>query len=130
MRSGLDAWLVLLLAGALALSLTPLLHEPWTAAAAAGLALAVLVLLAWPCSYNLAPDRLLIRSGLRRKAIPYARMRGARPSCNPLAAPACSLRRLRIDLDRGYVLISPVDRERFPAELQARIAAAQAQPRR
>ena len=32
MRSGLDAWLVLLLAGALALSLTPLLHEPWTAA--------------------------------------------------------------------------------------------------
>lgn len=127
MRSAVDAWLVAVLAAAAATALVPLARGGAPAEIAAGLVavgalLAAIVLLGWPCTYTLAEDRLLIRSGLLlRVEIPYARMRDAYPSCNPLSAPAWSLRRIRIDLDRGIALISPLDRERFLAELRQRI---------
>ena len=49
-------------------------------------------------------------------------MESVEASRNPLSAPALSLKRVKIQLDRGYLLLSPVRREAFIAEIQRRIA--------
>jgi hypothetical protein len=74
-----------------------------------------------PCRYTLLDDGLLIQSGLIKKKIEYRIMRDVTPSHNPLSAPALSLRRVKIKLDRGFALISPRHRDEFIIELKRRI---------
>ena len=74
-----------------------------------------------PCRYTLLDDGLLIQSGLIKKKVYYKSMIDVKPSCNPLSAPALSLRRVKIKLDRGFALISPKDRDKFIVELKRRI---------
>ena len=74
-----------------------------------------------PCRYTFLDDGLLIQSGLRKNKIPYRVMRDVSPSWNPLSAPALSLRRVKIKLDKGFALISPKHRDEFIVELKRRI---------
>jgi hypothetical protein len=55
--------------------------------------------------------------------VPLAKIRSVKPSWSLLAAPALSLRRVKITFDHGSCLISPRDREGFIADLEARLKA-------
>ena len=74
-----------------------------------------------PCRYTFLDDGLLIQSGLIKKKIDYRLMRDVTPSRNPLSAPALSLKRVKIKLERGFALISPKRRDDFIVELKRRI---------
>lgn len=75
------------------------------------------LLLTWPCRYTLTEDSLNIRCGLLFQTLPLHRIRGAELSSSWRSAMALSTRRVRIELDRGYRLVSPVDREAFISDL-------------
>jgi membrane protein YdbS with pleckstrin-like domain len=128
-RSKIDAWLVAIVAVAALLPLAVgvalallgqtkgvLLLSGW--GAVMGL---MIYVLSWPLRYTLRADHLHIQSGQLAWTIPYAAIRGAVPSRNPLSAPAWSLRRVRIDqADGSFILVSPADRESFIADLTSR----------
>lgn len=94
-------------------------HDAWVFFAAGALLLGTLAI-AWPVTYTLGDDQLVVRFGLARVRVPYATMTAITPSRNPLSAPAWSLDRLRIDHDGGFLLISPRERDAFVAALRAR----------
>jgi len=99
---------------------------PWSAlargafvllmAANCGLCLWVL----YGTSYTFSGDRLLVRSGPFRWAIPLAEIEEVRPSHNILSSPACSLDRLQVRYGKRRLLISPAAKEDFVRELRAR----------
>lgn len=122
-RSRIDIWLVAVLAGTFIISLISLVPT-------LGLALAVLLellvvmvlaLLLWPCEYRLEPERLSIRSGLLNWRLRYADILSADPSIDPTAAPALSLRRVKIRTTGRTFLVSPQDRDGFIAALMQRV---------
>lgn len=84
----------------------------------------ILLLVCYPCRYTLEADHLLIQSGALRMRVDYADITSVTPSRSPRAAPALSLERVRIDHGRRFMLVSPMQRERFIAELQARATGA------
>jgi hypothetical protein len=53
---------------------------------------------------------------------PIADILAVTPTTNPLSAPALSLNRLRVTSRSASVMISPADRARFVADLEARRA--------
>lgn len=72
--------------------------------------------------YELRGDRLVIRSGPFRWSRSLHAIREVRPTHNPLSSPALSLDRLAVRI-RGHklpVLVSPVRREEFLADVLAR----------
>ena len=74
-----------------------------------------------PSHYRVTPTHLQIRVGLMDFDLPLHRIRRVRPTWNPVASAAPSLRRLAIETDQGeMVLVSPVDREGFIAVLRQR----------
>jgi len=77
--------------------------------------------LAIPCRYILDEEGLLIQAGLMKEKIKYKSIRSAELSSNPLSAPALSLKRVKIILDSGFRLISPIDREEFIQEIKKKI---------
>ena len=79
------------------------------------------LLLTWPCRYTLTDDSLNIRCGLLFQTIPLHRIRGARLSSSWQSGYAMSLRRVRIELDNGSRLVSPVNREAFIEDLMAAV---------
>lgn len=87
--------------------------------------LIVLLLLTfcYPCRYTFNADHLLIQSGSLRMRIDYADVTSVTPSHSLWLAPALSLQRVRIDHDGRSMLVSPTQRDRFIAELTARVAA-------
>ena len=122
-RSRIDIWLVVVLAGAFILSLVSLVPTLGFALAVLLelLVVMVLALLLWPCEYRLEPDRLSIRSGLLNWRLRYADIISAEPSFDPTAAPALSLRRVKIRTTGRTFLVSPHDREGFIAALMQRV---------
>jgi len=87
-----------------------------------GLLMAVIfAALAIPCRYTLTDTLLIIRCGVLRERIELQNIRDAVPTSCPLSAPALSLKRVKIELDKGFRLISPCDRERFICELKQKI---------
>jgi membrane protein YdbS with pleckstrin-like domain len=119
--SRVDAWLVAVLALAVGLCVWQGLAMGSVLSLAIGAAtLAAVLALTVPCRYTLEADHLAVRCGLIRQRVPYARIRGVQASRNPLSAPALSLRRVKITLERGFVLVSPRERERFMVELRRR----------
>lgn len=83
--------------------------------------ISIMFLLSYPCSYTITNRSLVIRSGaFNEESIPLSQIRDATLSSNPLAAPALSLKRVKISLQSGYRLISPTNREQFIAELLSR----------
>lgn len=122
-RSRVDIWLVLVLFGALVLSLFSLVPT-------IGLVLSlllelvlvlVLVMLLWPCEYRLEPDRLSIRSGLLNWRLRYGEILSAELSYDLTAAPALSLKRVKIRTTGRTFLVSPSNREGFIAALMQRV---------
>lgn len=82
----------------------------------------ILLLLAYPVTYEITASTLEIRSGLLlHYRIPLSSIVRVSPTRNPLSSPAWSLDRLRIDyLKNGRkraIMISPVDKENFLREL-------------
>jgi hypothetical protein len=82
--------------------------------------------IAWPIAYELREADLEIRFGWVKVRVPYARILDVQPSRNPISSPAWSLDRLRIGYRKAngrqtFVLISPVDKERFLSELKGRL---------
>lgn len=71
-----------------------------------------------PCRYTLTGDSLNIRCGLMFRSIPLDKVVKIEPSSSWESAPALSLRRVKITLDRGYRIISPIDREAFIEDLK------------
>lgn len=122
-RSRVDIWLVVVLAGAFILSLFSLVPTLGMALAVLLelLVMMVLALLLWPCEYRLEPDRLTIRSGLLNWRLRYADIISAEPSFDPTAAPALSLRRVKIRTTGRTFLVSPHDRQGFITELMRRV---------
>ncbi|GIV59560.1 MAG: hypothetical protein KatS3mg043_0649 [Rhodothermaceae bacterium] len=127
--SKVDRWLIAVLVLSyglgMAACLAALASESGTGdrvlAAGALLVLLATLSLIVPCRYRLAADALLIRSGVIRYRVPYDAIVRVRPTRNPLASPALSLDRLRIDYRAGnrrrFVLISPRHRQSFLHEL-------------
>ncbi len=129
-RSKVDWWLFALVATGLALSAgggafvlftAQGTEQLWIGGFGVAVSLAV-VLITWPVRYEIAATELRVRSGVLRWSLPLAWFLEARPSSNPLSAPAWSLRRLRLDYRRpdgrrGFLLVSPRDREAFLREL-------------
>jgi hypothetical protein len=130
-NSKIDTWLVivmgLLLSSMLFRGLMSLRFGTAYALMVLGVfALIVLILLlfCYPCRYTLKTDHLLVQSGALRFRVDYADITGVTPSRSLWSAPALSLQRVRIDHGRRFMLVSPMQRERFIAELTARAAAA------
>jgi hypothetical protein len=71
-----------------------------------------------PCHYTLTDSFLLIGCGFLNEEIKYEKIKSASLSSNPLSAPALSLSRVKVDLENGFRLISPQNREAFIAELE------------
>ena len=85
----------------------------------------VVLVLTYPLYYEIREANLIVRCGvLVRKEIPLSSIVEARPTTDPLSAPAWSLDRVRIDYrkngGRGFVLISPDDKLEFIRELADR----------
>lgn len=121
--SRVDGWLVGVLVLALVFSLVSLVPTLGLLLAMLLelLILLVLALLLWPCEYRLEPDRLSIRSGLLNWRLRYAEILDAELSYDPTAAPALSLRRVKIRTTGRTFLVSPIDREGFITALMQRV---------
>ena len=86
---------------------------------------ALVLLLTHPLYYEITAAKLIVRCGVvMRKEILLSSIVAARPTRNPLSAPAWSLDRLQIDYKKeggiGSVLISPQDKPGFLRELAGR----------
>jgi hypothetical protein len=90
------------------------------------LALLLLVLLlvralAIPCQYRLLADHLLIECGMLVRRVNYRDITAVSAVRSFRPAPTLSSQRVQVDHAGGRVLISPIGRERFMAELQGRV---------
>lgn len=79
------------------------------------------LLLTRPCRYTLTTDTLNLRCGIFNETIPLSRIKSAELSSSWLSGPALSLKRVRIRLDKGSRLVSPLDREAFMNHLAAAV---------
>lgn len=128
-RSKIDAWLVAMLAGAMALALlvvavtlgearTPLVWWSLVPGASVGLGLPAWILLS--TRYTIDPPELRIRCGPFRWQIPIAEITALAPTRNPLSSPALSLDRIRISYSKGRsLMVSPQHTDRFVHELES-----------
>jgi hypothetical protein len=94
----------------------------WTLLLICTLTGGLVLLLTYPLYYEITASKLIVRCGVVvRKEIPLLWIVEARPTRNPLSAPAWSLDRLQIDYRRdggkSSLLISPEDKFRFLQEL-------------
>lgn len=92
--------------------------------------LALYVGVVWPVEYEVGGGELLIRYGFVRTRVPLEQITTVKPSRNPLASPALSLDRLRLDQrGGGFVLVSPADRGRFVVAILEGAPHAEVDPR-
>jgi hypothetical protein len=129
--SRIDAWLVILVGGSvgivLVLALASYSHSPSESLQSLGVLAATLLfsaLVGYPCQYTLTDAQLVIRSGLIRQRIAYRDITAIEPSRSPWAAPALSLRRVKVSFSGRFQLVSPRERERFIDDLRGRVIVA------
>ncbi|MFG0290929.1 MAG: PH domain-containing protein [Rhodopirellula sp. JB044] len=129
-QSAIDWWVAVLLGapivGAVAVAAYLIaLDRPGDASVmfltAAGI-LVVTAIFTVPCRYTLLTDTLSIRCGVVCYQVPYETIREVRKSATLRSGPALSLRRVVVKTDRREHILSPVDRDRFIEQLNARIA--------
>lgn len=123
--SKVDTWIAVMIAiGPLTvLALAIFLHVMvvWIAFAAVAL---IMLLLVWPCDYTLNDQQLIVRCGLIRFRIDYRDISNVQESRSMLSSPALSLDRIAITTNRYTMMVSPVKKEQFMAELNQHIASA------
>lgn len=125
-----DLWIVVAVAGSLVVLIGVTIqhmmvrgNDPatWIVGGVTVAYLLILALFAWPISYEVTPDSLVVCSGLTRWRVPLAAIQEVRPTRSPLSAPAWSLDRLRIDYRKNeklaFQLISPQDKQLFLQDL-------------
>lgn len=126
-KTRIDTWLLVVLLAAMGLALLAALEfivvadrsAWWIAPVAAVLGVGLPAWLLLGTKYRLDEKELRISSGPFRWRIPLATIQSTASSSNPIASPALSLKRIRIDYGDGRtVYISPHDREAFIAELE------------
>lgn len=126
-RSGVDAWLVAVLAVSAAASLVGAIvvlaagfAAAWVLAAFIALVGAGLPIWLWRSTcYTLQAGQLVVQSGPFKWRIPVKDITGVSATSSPLSSPALSLDRLRIDYGPGAsLMISPREKERFLRDLQ------------
>jgi hypothetical protein len=129
--SRIDTWLVVLVAGTIGIVLAQAVwaypRSPTESVFALGVLAATLLfsaLIGYPCNYTLTDEQLVIRSGLVRQRIAYRDITAIEPSRSPWAAPALSLRRVKVSFSGRFQLVSPRERERFIDDLRRRVIAA------
>ncbi len=128
--SAVDRWLILVMyAGPMLLTAVGFYciwqerFEEATACIAFSVGLVLLNLfLTRPCRYTLTSDSLNVRCGIINRKIGLEQIRGAELTASWKSAPALSLRRVRILLDKGDCLVSPTEREKFISDLLAAVA--------
>ncbi len=126
-KSKIDAWLAAALAGGVAVlfyiaGMTLMSGGPmvWLQGLIVAAALVLTLWVVFGTRYIVENDRLLIRSGPFKWTIALADIRAIKSTNNPVASPALSLKRLRIDYGKGQVvLISPRNRDAFVRELES-----------
>ncbi|WP_376695529.1 PH domain-containing protein [Wenzhouxiangella sp. EGI_FJ10305] len=125
-KSHIDTWLLAALLAAMGLALLAALEVIvvadrsawWIAPIAAVLGVGLPFWLLVDTKYRLDEKELRISSGPFRWRVLLSTIQSVEPSANPIASPALSLKRIRIDYGAGQtVYISPRDREAFIKEL-------------
>jgi len=81
----------------------------------------LMIIMTIPCKYTLTDDSLIVQCGWNEEIIKIHRIKSVLPSHNLLSAPALSLKRVKLVLDHGFALISPVDRNQFIRDIEQRI---------
>ncbi len=127
-RSKIDAWLIAVLALALALAMFGLYEtatvDPqqtaWLAALIAVFGVGLPVHLLLTTRYELDARQLEVRSGFFKWIVPLKDVSAITPTRNPLSSPALSLDRLRIDYGGKSIMISPQDKQAFLREFESR----------
>ncbi|MCO8121863.1 PH domain-containing protein [Stieleria sp. TO1_6] len=127
--SAVDWWVALLLmAGPLICAvLTGVLlqqgrpQDAWYCLLAGASTLVVTGLFTVPCRYTILPDSLTIRCGILFTRVPLNQIKSIEPSSSWISGPALSLRRVKISTASRFYLVSPIQRERFIAELETAV---------
>lgn len=126
-RSRIDTWVLVVMIAVMAATA----YSIWTTLAAGrpgakfsavvmgSLALLLPASLLLATHYTLEPGWLRVRSGPFAWRIPVSEITTITPTHDPLASPALSLDRLRIDYGRRSLLISPREQDRFLRDLDA-----------
>jgi membrane protein YdbS with pleckstrin-like domain len=131
-QSAFDTWLIFVIYASPVLLLVMggyfvFINRPNDALTCFVLAIALTLMnlvLTRPCRYTLTADSLNVRCGLMSKTIPLQRIQGAELTLSLLSGPALSIKRVRIQLDKGRLLISPVDRQQFIDDLMKSVGEA------
>jgi TM2 domain-containing membrane protein YozV len=128
-RSKIDAWLLVVLIAAMAVSGFGALQSisagttgGWLtgiAIALIGIGLPLWLLLA--TYYRFETGELIVRCGPFRWRIPISEIVEVVPTSNPISSPALSLDRLKIVFGAGRtLLVSPREKEEFRGEIESR----------
>ncbi len=88
--------------------------------------MATIIFLGWilRTGYTVHEDKLIIRSGPFKWTVLLADIISIKPSRDPLSSPALSLDRLFIRHKKGFVLISPKEKEKFLPLMKEKCAGA------
>ena len=127
-KSKIDWWLGLLMAAVILISLVAGLkalsayspNATWNAILIGGPGVVVPIVLLLTTRYIITDNQLVVRSGPFKWRITISEISAITPSHDPIASPAWSLNRLRIDYGRKKsLLISPRDRDGFLRQIEA-----------
>ena len=126
--SAIDTWLAAVLIGAPLLvignGIFTLSKSTPTGLVLIGVGIAisiVMALFAYPCYYVIGERSVKIKCGIIEEELPFERIQIVEKSSSLWSAPALSLKRVKIVLDDGFRLVSPIDRDGFIAILQQKI---------
>lgn len=76
-----------------------------------------------PCFYELSETGLRVRCGMMDELIPWSRVKRLELYSGLWSAPALSLRRVKVTLDSGELVVSPRDRAAFIRDCQTCLGA-------
>ncbi len=126
-KSKIDTWLAMIVVAAMVMSLFAVAAlfavsptEWWIVVITASIGVGLPMWLLLDTSYTVASDGLLIKGGPFKWHVPIAEISDITETSNPLASPALSLDRLRIDYGRGKsVMVSPRNKAAFMREIES-----------
>lgn len=128
-RSRIDAWLLVVLIAAMAVSGFGALKSIsagtsegwWTGIAIALIGIGLPLWLLMATYYRFDDGALIVRCGPFRWRIPISQIGEVMPTSNPISSPALSLDRLKIVYGEGRaLLVSPREKEAFRSEIENR----------
>ena len=119
-KSKVDLWLAAVLWGTVVICFFPIfLEKGLIIGLTIGSSMAIFILLLWiNTKYYIRDEHLVIKGVLKDTLIPIVSITSVNSTRNPSSAPALSMDRLEINYGNfDFVLISPLEKERFMEEL-------------